>query len=70
MLSYAETVKKLEEDGSTGRDPERSGVSSGSVPVRRCRPTSDGYFSKIGFLAFIAMVINCIAEMEVVVAAA
>ena len=32
-LSYAEAVKKVEEDGS--RDPERSGVSSRSVPVQR-----------------------------------
>ena len=32
-LSYAEAVKKVEEDGSRGRDPERSGVSSRSVPV-------------------------------------
>ena len=34
-LLYAEAVKKVEEDGSMGRDPERSGVSSRSVPVQR-----------------------------------
>ena len=63
-LSYAEAVKKVEEEGARGRDPER-------------RPTSDICFSKIGFLAFIAMVINCTAgierksqKIEVVVAAA
>ena len=57
-------MKKVEEDGSRGRDPERSGVSSKSVPVQRGRPSSDICFSKIGFLAFIAMVINCTALME------
>ena len=40
-MSYAEAVKKVEEDGSRGRDPERSGVSSRSVPVPRDRATSD-----------------------------
>ena len=40
-LSYAEAVKKVEEDGSSGRYPERSGVSSRSVPVQMDRPTSD-----------------------------
>ena len=45
-LSYVDAVKKVKEDGSSGRDPERSVVSS------------------IGFLAFIAMVINCTAGME------
>ena len=76
-LSYAEAVKKVEEDGSRGRDPKRSGVSSRFVPVQKDRPTSNICFSKIGFLAFIAMVINCTAgmernsqEIEVVVAAA
>ena len=76
-LSYAEVSKKVEEDGSRGRDPEKSGVSSVSVPVQRDRPTSDICFSKIGSLSFIAMVINCTAgmerklqEIEVVVAAA
>ena len=39
-MSYAEAVKKVEEDGTRGRDPERSGVSR-SVPVQRDRPTSD-----------------------------
>ena len=60
-----------------GRDPERSGESSRSVPVQRDKPTSEICFSKIGFLTFIAMVINCTAgmdcksqEIEVVVAAA
>ena len=57
-------MKKVEDDGSRGRDPERSGVSSRSVPVQRDKPTSDICFSKIGFLAFIAMVINCTAGME------
>ena len=54
-------MKKVEEDGSRGRDPERSGVSSRSVPVQRDRPTRYICFSKIGVLAFIAMVINCTA---------
>lgn len=40
-LSYAEAVKKVEEDGSRGRDPERTGVSCRSVLVQRDRPTSD-----------------------------
>jgi hypothetical protein len=39
-------------------------VTSRSVPVQRDKPTSDICFSKIGFLAFIAMVINCTAGME------
>ena len=34
------------------------------MPAQRDRPTSDLCFSKVGSLAFIAMVINCIAEME------
>ena len=63
-LSYAEAVKKVEEDGSSGRDPERSDVSSRSVPVQRDKPTSDICFSKIAFLAIYAMVINCTARME------
>ena len=33
-------------------DPERSGVSSRSVPVQRDEPTSEICFGKIGFLAF------------------
>ena len=53
----------MKENGSRGRDPERSGVSSRSVPVQRDRPTSDICFSKIVFLAIIAMVINCTAGM-------
>ena len=40
-LSYAEAVKKVEEDGSRGMDPEKSGVSSRSVPVQRDKPKSD-----------------------------
>ena len=58
-VSYAEAVKKVEEDGSRVRDPERICVSSRSVPTQRNRPTTDICLSKIGFLAFIAMVINC-----------
>ena len=73
-MLYAKALKKVEEDGSRGRDPERSGVGSRTVPVQRDRPTSDICFSKIEFLAFIAMVINCTAgksqKIEVVVAAA
>ena len=53
MLSYAEAVKKVEKDGSGGRDPESSGVHSRAVPVQRNKPTSD-----------IAMIINCTAGME------
>ena len=63
-LSYAEAVKKVEEDVSRWRDPERSGVSSRSVPVQRDKPISDICFSEIGFFVFIAMVINCTAGME------
>ena len=44
-LSYAEAVKKVAEDRA--RDPERSGVSSRSVPEQGNRPTSDICFSKI-----------------------
>lgn len=62
--SYAEAVKKVEEDGSGLKDPERIPVSCGSVSAQRDRPTSDTCFSKVGFLAFIAMVINYTAEME------
>ena len=57
-------MKKVEEDGSRGSVPERSGACSRSVPVQGDRPTSDTCFSKISFLAFIAMVINCTAGME------
>ena len=39
-------------------------MSCRSVPVQRDRPTSVICFSKIGFLAFIVMVINCTARME------
>lgn len=34
------------------------------IPVQRDRPKSEISFSKIGFLAFIAMVINCTAGMD------
>ena len=34
-LTYAEAVKKVEEDGSKWRDPERSGVTSRCVPAQR-----------------------------------
>ena len=61
-MSYA--LKKGEEDGSSGRDPERSGVSSRSVPVWRDQPTSDICFSNIGYFTFITMVINGTAGME------
>lgn len=39
-------------------------MSCRSVPVQRDMPTSDIRFRKIGFWAFIAMVINCTAGME------
>ena len=39
-------------------------VSSRSMPAQRDRPTSDICFSKVGLLAFIAMVIKCTIEME------
>ena len=60
-VSYAEAAKKVEEDGSRVGDPERSGVSSRSVPIQRDKSIC---FSKIGFLAFIAMVMNCTAGIE------
>ena len=63
-VSYAEAVKKVEEEGSRVRDPERIPVNSRSVPEQKDRPTSDISFSKLGFLVFIAVVINCTAEME------
>ena len=59
-LSYAEAVKKVEEDGLRGRSVE----SSRDIPVQRDRPKSEISFRKIGFLAFIAMVIHCTAGME------
>ena len=40
-LSYAEAVKKVEEGGSRGWDPERSGVSRRVIPVQRDKQTSD-----------------------------
>jgi hypothetical protein len=57
-------VKKVEEDGSRVRDSERNSVNSRLVPAQRYRPMSDLCFSKVGFLEFIAMVINCPSEME------
>jgi hypothetical protein len=59
---YSEAVKRVvEKDGYRVRDPER-------IPVSRQRLIeSDGKnmcFSKVGFLAFIAMVISCTAEMD------
>ena len=63
-VSYDEAVKKVEEDGSMVTDPERIPVSSRSVPAQRDRPTSDICFIKVGFLVFMAMVINCTREME------
>ena len=61
-VSYAEAVKRVvEEDGYRVRDTER-------IPVSRQKPReSDGKnmcFSKVGFSAFIAMVVNCTAEMD------
>ena len=37
---YAEAMKKIEEDGSMGRNPAKSGASSRSVPVQRDSPRS------------------------------
>jgi hypothetical protein len=48
-LSYAEAVKTVEEDGSRGRDPERSGVSGRSVPVQRDRPSSECVSVRLDF---------------------
>jgi hypothetical protein len=45
------------------RDPEMVSVSSRFGP-QKDRARSELCFSKVGFLAFIAMVINCTAEME------
>jgi hypothetical protein len=42
----------------------RSGESSRDIPVQRERTKRDIRFSKIGFLACIAIVINCTAGME------
>ena len=44
MVSNAEAVKKVEEDGARGRDPERSGVTCRHVPLQKDRPTSDIMF--------------------------
>ncbi len=62
-MSYSEAVKKVGR-GRWGKDPERSDVSSRSVPVQRDKPTSGICFSNIGFFAFIAMAINCTVRME------
>ena len=59
-LSYAEAVKKVEEDGLRGR----CGESSRDIPLQRDRPQSDISFSKTEFLAFIEIVITCTAGME------
>ena len=61
-VPYAEAVKRVvEEDGDRVRDPE-------GILVNRQRPIErDGNnmcFSKVGFLAFIPMVVNSTAEME------
>jgi hypothetical protein len=61
-VSYAEAVKEVVKgDGCRVRDPMR-------LPVCWLRPVESDrnnmFFSKIGFFAFIAMVINCTAEME------
>jgi hypothetical protein len=61
---YAEAVNKVEEDGSRVRDPKMIPVSNRFSPAQRDRPMSDLCFSEIAFLAFIAMVVNCTAEME------
>uniref|UniRef100_A0A4W5NVY1 40S ribosomal protein S26 n=1 Tax=Hucho hucho TaxID=62062 RepID=A0A4W5NVY1_9TELE len=58
-MSHAEEIKEVEECGSRVRDSERIPVNSRSVPEQRDSPMSDICFSKVGFLAFIAMVINC-----------
>ena len=60
---YAEAVKKVEEDGSRVRDPERIPVSSRFVPAQRDRPTNYLCFSKV-VLVFISMVINCTTELK------
>jgi hypothetical protein len=59
------------------RDSERIPVNSRSVPAQRDRPMSDICFNKVGFLVFMAMVINFTVEIkrkspkiDVVVAAA
>lgn len=61
-MLYAEAMKReVEEDGCRVRDPEMISVS------RQRLIESDGKnmcFSKVGFLAFIAMVVNCTAEMD------
>ena len=63
-MLYAEAVKKVAEEGSRVREPVRNPVSSRFVPIQRDRVTSELCFSKVGFLAFIAMVINCTTEMD------
>jgi signal transduction histidine kinase len=52
-VSYTEAVKRVEDDLSR--------VSSRLRPVQSDTNLS---FSKVNFLAFIAMVINCTSEME------
>ena len=46
-MSYAEAVKKVEEDGSRVWDSERIPMSSRSVPEQRDRPTSDILYASV-----------------------
>ena len=60
-MLYAEGVKRVvEKDGSRARDPKR-------IPVSRPRPIerdrNNMCFSKVGFLAFIAMVFNRLGQV-------
>ena len=64
MVSYAETVKKVGEDASRVRDPKRLQVSCRILPVESDRPTNAVCFSKVGFLVFIAIAVNCPAGIE------
>ena len=59
-VSYAEALRKVEDGALWVRDPERIPVSSRPV---QSDLNSLG-FSKVVFLVFIAMVINCTAQME------
>ena len=61
-VSYDEAVKRVvEEDGSRVRDPKTIPVSS-PRPIESDR--NNMFFSKVSFLALLAMVINCTTEME------
>ena len=64
-VSYAEAVRKVEEDGSSVRDPKRLLVSRRLLSVQSDRPTNEMCFSNVGFVAFIVMVINCTAGIKV-----